>query len=116
MLEGLAQQDSPIISLGCDLGQHFEKERPLKRRRVAGGYVQIASARLGQPGAPELLAVARGMERSLRADVGDDFWDVNFELGLVHFKFGELIEGIAYDSARIIPAPRTEKSRDADGR
>src|SRR5712671_3738486 len=44
LLVGLAAVGSPIFTLGCDLGAHREPTHiPLRRREVAGGYIQIAS-------------------------------------------------------------------------
>jgi hypothetical protein len=113
LLSHLAQPGSPIISLGCDLGQHLETKCRPKWRHVAGGYVQIAAARLGELGVPELLTLAGGIESVLHADVADDRWDVQFDLRAVHFKFDDLVEAYSIWIWFFAAASPTEQASNA---
>jgi hypothetical protein len=44
ILVELSEPDSPLFTLGCDLGTHEEPWREESARHVAGGYVQLMCA------------------------------------------------------------------------
>lgn len=113
LLEDLAQPHSRIITLGCDLGEHVERRRPLKWRRVAGGYVQIATVPLGEGGIPKLLEVARAAERLLGEDVGEDHWEVKFELCPVAFSFEKRVEAHSIWIWFFVAASTPERAKQA---
>jgi hypothetical protein len=92
LLELVADQMSSVISLGCDLGQHSERNSDIKKRRVAGGYVQLAAADLGQWDRDALFRFSKACEAVLREDVDEDRWRVRFELQPVRFTFDDPID------------------------
>lgn len=87
----LAAPDSPLISLGCDLGQRDKPKGRLDTRKWAGGYVQIATARHGTTTEEfEFLRdVAKAIETGLHQIVASDRWEVRFILTSVHLDFEE---------------------------
>lgn len=91
ILRLLAAPNSPLISLGCDLGQRDKPKGRLDTRKWAGGYVQIAVAR--QRGVTEEFAllrdVAKAIEAGLHRVVASDRWEVRFVLTSVHLEFEE---------------------------
>lgn len=91
LLRLLAAPDSPLISLGCDLGQRDKPKGHQDTRKWAGGYVQIAAARQGAATEEfELLRdVAEAIENGLRRTVASDRWEVRFVLTSVHLDFEE---------------------------
>jgi hypothetical protein len=72
LLTALAQPHSQMISLGCDLGEHTDPGSQLQTRRRAGGYVQVADARMNDAEGNFLKRAAAHIEAALRADVGND--------------------------------------------
>lgn len=94
VLHSLAKPGAALVSLGCDLGQHSELKSRLQARRVAGGYVQVASA---QPMTPEselkfLRALGTAIESSLTEAAGPDNWIVDLQLAPVILRFDIEIE------------------------
>lgn len=92
LLTELADINSQIMSLGCDLGQHIESDQPPNRRHSAGGYVQIVPLPLGPTDKNRLLAIANAIEQQLSRDVGGNFWELQFELANTEIKLGPVVE------------------------
>lgn len=91
LLTDLADARSLFMTLGCDLGEHTERDRPLDRRRIAGGYIQFAQLPLGPLDKNGLLSLCRGMEAQLGADVGDLRWELKFAVCPTNFTFDKLL-------------------------
>lgn len=94
VLHALAKPGAALVSLGCDLGQHSEPKSRIKTRRVAGGYVQVASA---QPLEPEielelLKAVGTAIAAGITEASGPDYWAVDLQLAPVILNFDSEIE------------------------
>lgn len=89
ILLSLAAPSSPLISLGCDLGQRDKPKGRLDTRKWAGGYVQIAAAR--QRAITEEFAllhdVTKAIEVGLHRIVASDYWEMRFVLTSVHLEF-----------------------------
>lgn len=92
LLIALAQPHSALISLGCDLGEHTDPASQLQTRRRAGGYVQVADARMKDAESNFLKRAAAHIEAALRAAVGDDRWSVRFDLARVAYAFDDQVE------------------------
>lgn len=92
LLITLAQPHSTLISLGCDLGEHTDPGSQLQTRRRAGGYVQVADARMNDAEGNFLKSAAAHIEAALRAAVGNDRWSVRFDLARVAYAFDDHIE------------------------
>lgn len=91
LLLGLAAQDAPFLSLGCDLGEHKVPKLRLTSRWVAGGYVQLMAADRTDQGVPLLRQAARMVEAKLRDVVGQDRWKLELALTPVLLKLaGEI--------------------------
>lgn len=89
ILRLLAAPDSPLISLGCDLGQRDKPKGRLDTRKWAGGYVQIAAASATTEEFELLRDVAKAIETGLHRIVVSDNWEVRFVLTSVHLDFEE---------------------------
>jgi len=91
ILRSLAAPDSPLISLGCDVGQRDKPKGRLDTRKWAGGYVQIAAAIKSAPTEEFALLrdVAKAIETDLHRIVASDHWEVRFVLTSVHLDFEE---------------------------
>jgi hypothetical protein len=91
LLTMLAAPDAPLISLGCDLGQHEVPKARIGTRRVAGGYVQVISPRREAPEAELafLKQVAKRLEHELIGGVGVDHWEINLCLAPVALNLEE---------------------------
>ncbi|MBX9841812.1 MAG: hypothetical protein K2Z80_08395 [Xanthobacteraceae bacterium] len=88
LLVRLAQIESPIFTIGCDLGRHTDPTHvPRRRREVAGGYVQIASIRYHQTKTEAYAAFARSMVDALRVRCGERSWKIDILGKWVNFKF-----------------------------
>lgn len=92
LLIALSQPRSQVCSLGCDLGTHVNSAARWGTRQVAGGYVQIADSRFENFEFNIVKDVSVYIEKSLRANVGNDRWDVKFELRSVIFNFNAPVE------------------------
>jgi hypothetical protein len=92
VLADLAAPSSQIMTLGCDLGEHLERRRPLKWRQFAGGYVQVVTLPPEAVDTNRLLGLCRVVESQLRHDVGPDHWEIEFSLGRTAFELDELVE------------------------
>jgi hypothetical protein len=88
LLVRLAYPDSPLFSIGCDLGSHEEKRAPPKRRLVAGGYIQLAGSDYKGTSADAYLKVAKSVEASVSTNVDHNSgWELMFVLQPVEFRF-----------------------------
>jgi hypothetical protein len=87
LLVAVAQPGFPLFTLGCDLGTHEEPSAPLTRRRVAGGYVQIAAVEYARTTPETYSAFARAIVRAVRPTASKKWWGLEFILKGVAFKF-----------------------------
>ena len=88
LLVRIAQPGSRIFSIGCDLGAHQEPTQvPLRRREVAGGYVQFASVHYDRTATDSYAAFANAIVAHLKKCAGDDNWKLDFIGKYINFKF-----------------------------
>ncbi|MBY3150290.1 hypothetical protein HFO63_32825 [Rhizobium laguerreae] len=94
VLRALAKPGAPLVSLGCDLGQHLEPKSRIKTRHVAGGYVQVVSAQAMEPVQEFefLRAVGTAIESGFKDGAASDVWVVDLQLAPVVLKFDIEIE------------------------
>jgi hypothetical protein len=88
LLIEVASPISPIFTLGCDLGTHIEPTNvPLRRRSVAGGYIQIAGMDYERIPTDAYAALANSIVASARCLSGEDNWKIDFVGKGVSFQF-----------------------------
>lgn len=88
LLIQVASPDSPIFTLGCDLGSHMEPTNvPVCRRAVAGGYVQVAGIHYHRTSTEAYAALANSLVAAVRPRSGTDYWEINFVGKGVSFQF-----------------------------
>lgn len=88
LLTQVAMPNSPIFTLGCDLGSHMEPTNvPLSRRAVAGGYVQVAGIHYHRTPTEAYAALANSIVAKARAQCGKDNWTIDFVGKGVRFQF-----------------------------
>jgi hypothetical protein len=92
LLTSLADTASPLVSLGCDLGERVEAAAPEGQRQVAGGYVQVMFANYHDQTSDTLLTLSKSVETTLCETSHGHNWEAVFELQPVHLKFGTTIE------------------------
>lgn len=92
LLVALAAPRSLLISLGCDLGEHTDPTSQSQTRRRAGGYVQVADARIRDVERDFLKRAAAHIEVTLRAAVGNDRWSIQLDLCRVAYTFDDVVE------------------------
>jgi hypothetical protein len=90
LLVRIAQPGFPIFTLGCDLGAHEEPEAPPARRRVSGGYVQVAAVDYDKTTGKIYSAFANGIARVVREAASKRWWELRFVLKGAAFKFDPL--------------------------
>src|SRR5712691_10020038 len=75
LLVRVATVGSTIFTLGCDLGAHQEPTHvPLRRREVAGGYIQFASVHYDRAESESYAAFANGIAAHVKTRVEEDNW------------------------------------------
>jgi hypothetical protein len=84
VLVALAQSESKIFSVGCDLGMAFLTEETLPR--TAGGYIQIMCANYADRLPDDYAKYAAAVAHTLNAASKNHEWEVNFVLTPVAFK------------------------------
>jgi hypothetical protein len=95
LLIRVARKDSPIFTIGCDLGAHQERANVSARRReVAGGYIQFASIHYDNAEPQLYSACANAIGKNVKALVGQDHWKLNCIGKWVDFKFEGEPQGI----------------------
>jgi hypothetical protein len=88
LLVRVADPQSKIFTIGCDLGSHEEPTHvPARRRQVAGGYIQFASIHYDRAKTESYAAFANAIVASLQESAGDDHWKIEFIGKYVNFKF-----------------------------
>ncbi len=111
LLRALAAPDSPLMSLGCDLGEHVEAEAPEGGREVAGGYVQIVCADYQGQSIDFLLALSRWTEAALQDLSDGQLWEAIFDLQPIHIAFGTTLETFSIWLWFLAAAATQEKAR-----
>lgn len=88
LLVRVANVDSKIFTIGCDLGTHRETTHvPLRRREVAGGYIQFASVYYDGAATESYAAFANAIVAHVKKCAGEDNWKIEFVGKYVHFQF-----------------------------
>ena len=95
LLVRVANVESAIFTLGCDSGTHQELTHvPLRRREVAGGYIQFAGAQYGQAEPESYAAFANAIVANVKPRSGKDHWEINFVGQMVNFQIEGAPKGI----------------------
>jgi hypothetical protein len=95
LLIRVANNGSAIFTLGCDLGTHQEPTHvPLRRREVAGGYIQFASVHYDRANPESYAAFANAIVANMKIRAGKDHWEINFVGQMVNFQFDGEPSGI----------------------
>ncbi|MER8842853.1 hypothetical protein NKH86_29960 [Mesorhizobium sp. M0913] len=76
----IAATRTTLFSIGCDLGHHVDPTAPKGRRRVAGGYIQLASSLYDRVGPEDWARLCNGVSDTLQESAHMDAWDVHFKL------------------------------------
>jgi hypothetical protein len=84
LLIGLAQPDSKIFSVGCDLGIQLQTEGKLPH--TAGGYVQIMHVIYADRSPKDYARYVAAVTKALKARSQNHEWHVCFVLTPVAFK------------------------------
>jgi hypothetical protein len=88
LLVRAATAGSAIFTLGCDLGAHQEPTNiPVRRREVAGGYVQFASVNYDRAEPESYSSFANAVGKNVKARVGEDNWTIKCIGKWVSFEF-----------------------------
>lgn len=88
LLVRVASAGHPIFTLGCDLGAHQEPTSvPARRREVAGGYIQFASAKYDRTGTQSYEAFADLIGESVKSCAVGHNWKLQCIGKWVDFKF-----------------------------
>lgn len=115
LLGTLAQPHSALISLGCDLGEYTKPTARLQTRRRAGGYVQIADARMRDVEGDFLKRATDHIQPVLEVAAGADRWSVRFDLTGVAYEFDARVEAHSFwiwFDAKASTADRARASRE----
>ena len=83
ILVELSEPDSPLFTLGCDLGTHEEPWRVESARHVAGGYVQLMCASYSDRSPEDYTTFGYAIAQVLGEKAQDYNWFVRFVLKLV---------------------------------
>ena len=84
LLVRMARERS-YFSLGCDLGRHSEDEQPQMRKRVSGGYIQVASMNYAEASTDQYDAFCEAFGKELRLHVGKQRWRIELQGTYVQF-------------------------------
>jgi hypothetical protein len=95
LLVRVAAVGSPIFTIGCDLGAHREPTNvPVRRRKVAGGYIQFASVHYERTKSDSYAALANAIVAHVKGRTGEDNWRIDFIGRWVNFQFESEHKGI----------------------
>lgn len=95
LLTRVANPRSPIFTVGCDLGSHTERTSvPLRRRQVAGGYIQLVGTHNHLTPTDAYATLANSVVSAIRNLKSEDYWTIDFVGRGVTFKFKDAPEGI----------------------
>jgi len=83
ILVELSEPDSPLFTLGCDLGTHEEPWREESARHVAGGYVQLMCTSYSDRSPEDYTTFGYAIAQVLGEKAQDYNWFVRFVLKLV---------------------------------
>lgn len=88
LLVRVANMGSRIFTIGCDLGAHREPTNiPVRRREVAGGYVQFASIHYDRAQPESYASFANAIGKNVKVRVGEDNWAIKCIGKWVSFEF-----------------------------
>lgn|SRR5215831_3111403 len=95
LLVRVANVGSVIFTIGCDLGAHREPTNvPVRRREVAGGYIQFASVHYDRAEPESYASFANAIGENVKASVGADNWKIKCVGKWVNFEFEGEPKGI----------------------
>jgi hypothetical protein len=94
LLVRLADPDSPLFSLGCDLGSHKQRFAPRGWGRVAGGYVEVIASNYEAPAPETYQSFAEAVEAGMRTRALPDRWQIEFVIQKVRLKFRREPKGV----------------------
>jgi hypothetical protein len=84
LLTRIARERS-YFSLGCDLGRHTEKEELETKRKVSGGYIQIASMNYAKASTDQYDAFCEVFSEELKRYVREQRWKLGLRGAYVQF-------------------------------
>ncbi len=95
LLVRVANVGSAIFTVGCDLGTHQVRTNvPMRRREVAGGYIQFASVHYDRAEPESYASFANAIGKSVKARAGRDHWKIECIGKWVNFEFEGEPKGI----------------------
>jgi hypothetical protein len=95
LLVHVAKVGSAIFTLGCGLGAHQEPTYvPLRRREVAGGYIQLASVHYDHAKTESYAAFANAIVANVKPRAGKDIWEIDFVGQMVNFQLHSEPKGV----------------------
>jgi hypothetical protein len=95
LLVRVANIESVIFTIGCDLGAHQEPTNvPMRRRQVAGGYIQFASVHYDHAEPESYASFANAIGKNVKARAGEDNWNIKCIGKWVSFEFEGEPKGI----------------------
>jgi hypothetical protein len=86
LLSQAAQSQSPLFTLGCDLGAHQEETDENGVTHVAGGYVQLMKAAYDRTSRQQYFALTRSITELVEIAAVGYCWELRFECTPVDFK------------------------------
>lgn len=78
LLSALAQPGAALFTLGCDLGCHEEPAAEGEIAHVAGGYVQVVSAKYAHGTSDDYMAASHFIQRCLEDKSSGHDWELQF--------------------------------------
>jgi len=87
ILVELSEPDSPLFTLGCDLGTHEEPWREQSGRHVAGGYIQLMCTSYSDRSPEDYTTFGYAIAQVLGEKAQDYNWFVRLVLKLVVVSF-----------------------------
>jgi hypothetical protein len=95
LLVRVANVGSKILTVGCELGGHQDPTHvPLRRREVAGGYVQFTSIQYDRAETESYAAFANAIVTHVKACAGKDHWEIELVGQMVNFQFTDGPRGL----------------------
>jgi hypothetical protein len=95
LLVQAAKKGTLIFTIGCDLGAHQERTNiPVRRREVAGGYIQFASIHYDKIEPQSYSAFANAIGKNVKSHVREDHWRLDCIGKWVDFKFEGEAQGL----------------------
>jgi hypothetical protein len=90
LLVRLAEEDSPLVTLGCDLGEHKRDGLPSEISFAAGGYIQWVLRSPGVVDTDQYESLAETLARSLETLSEGHTWQCSFLIKPVNLKLDDV--------------------------